>query len=248
MLGKMTRKICRWSGRFRNRKRIFLLSHMRANTSLFGHILGSNPDVEGYYELHESYLRPADLKKTQRKYYHSHCPKKAANYLFDKLLHNHHQLARDVMGAGDKLVMMIREPEPTIKSIVKIFSDKPNSQWADQESAERYYVDRLRELARLSAEFRGRYFVLKSEDLISDTDQTLRSLSEFLALETPLSEHYKTFAKTGRRGFGDSSSNITTGKIVKEKPVNEPSVEVDPSCREVYRETLATLYDNASHY
>lgn len=248
MLGKIKRKICRWSGRFRTRKRIFLLSHMRANTSLFGHILGSNPHIEGYYELHESYLLPADRPKTQKKYYRAHCPKSGARYLFDKLLHHHHELAQDVMGAEDKLIMMIREPEPTVKSIVKIFADKPNSQWADQESAERYYVDRLRELARLSEKFRGRYFVLKSEDLINDTDRTLRALSGFLTLETPLSEHYETFAKTGRRGFGDSSSNITSGKIVKKKPADEQPMEVAPSCREVYRETLVALYNNAGHY
>jgi hypothetical protein len=35
--------------------RIFLLSHMRAFTSLAGHILGSHPQVNGYYEMHISY-------------------------------------------------------------------------------------------------------------------------------------------------------------------------------------------------
>ena len=31
---------------------IFLLSHMRANTSLISHILGSHPQISGYYEMH----------------------------------------------------------------------------------------------------------------------------------------------------------------------------------------------------
>jgi len=35
--------------------RIFLLSHMRAFTSLAGHILGSHPQINGYYEMHLSY-------------------------------------------------------------------------------------------------------------------------------------------------------------------------------------------------
>jgi hypothetical protein len=35
--------------------RIFLLSHMRAFTSLAGHILGSHPQINGYYEMHISY-------------------------------------------------------------------------------------------------------------------------------------------------------------------------------------------------
>ncbi len=36
-------------------RNIFLLSHMRANTSLFGHLMGSHPEVEGYYEMHIGY-------------------------------------------------------------------------------------------------------------------------------------------------------------------------------------------------
>ena len=35
--------------------RIFLLSHMRAFTSLAGHILGSHPQINGYFEMHISY-------------------------------------------------------------------------------------------------------------------------------------------------------------------------------------------------
>jgi len=35
--------------------RIFLLSYMRAFTSLAGHILGSHPRINGYYEMHISY-------------------------------------------------------------------------------------------------------------------------------------------------------------------------------------------------
>ncbi|QQZ27263.1 hypothetical protein HMY34_16720 [Thiothrix subterranea] len=41
--------------------RIFLLSHMRAYSSLLGHIIGSQPRINGYYEMHQSYLSDADL-------------------------------------------------------------------------------------------------------------------------------------------------------------------------------------------
>lgn len=245
MLGKITHKLRRWSGRFRRRDRIFLLSHMRANTSLFGHILGSNPHIEGYYELHESYRQPSDLAHAKNKYYRSHCPKNGATYLFDKLLHNHHMLNASLLGEQDKLVFMIREPEATVKSILKIFADKPESQWADQESAERYYVERLQALAHLSSVFKGRYLFLKSEDLILDTEHTLQALTRFLELSTPLSERYERFSKTGRRGFGDSSSNITTGKIVKDKKAGDASIQVATECHETYQATLETLAENA---
>lgn len=35
--------------------RIFLLSHMRAHTSLMAHILGSHSQINGYYEMHLDY-------------------------------------------------------------------------------------------------------------------------------------------------------------------------------------------------
>lgn len=242
------RKLRRWTGRFRRRDRIFLLSHMRANTSLFGHILGSNPGIEGYYELHESYQRPEDLDQAKRKYYRAHCPKTGAIYLFDKLLHSHHILDERLVGERDKVVMMIREPEATVKSILKIFADKPDSRWADQSSAERYYLERLQELRRLSDVFKGRYFFLKSEDLILETEHTLESLSHFLELSVPLSQRYEKFSKTGRRGFGDSSSNITSGKIIKEKVADEQSLAIDPKCHEAYQTTLEVLAKNACRH
>ncbi|TCS68990.1 hypothetical protein EDC61_1225 [Sulfuritortus calidifontis] len=43
--------------------RIFLLSHMRAFTSLAGHILGSHPQINGYYEMHISYWDAAALDR-----------------------------------------------------------------------------------------------------------------------------------------------------------------------------------------
>jgi hypothetical protein len=43
--------------------RIFLLSHMRAFTSLAGHILGSHPQINGYYEMHISYEDASALER-----------------------------------------------------------------------------------------------------------------------------------------------------------------------------------------
>ncbi len=248
MLGKVSRKFRRWSGHFRRRDRIFLLSHMRANTSLFGHILGSNPHIEGYYELHESYQKPADFVLTKKKYYRSHCPKKGATYLFDKLLHNHHALNESLLKKEDRLIIMIREPAATVKSILKIFADKPDSRWADRDSAELYYIERMEELRRLSGVLKGWYFFLKSEDLILNTEHTLQVLSRFLELPTPLSERYEKFSKTGQRGFGDSSSNIVSGKVIKKKDSDDQPFLVDPRCHDAYRMALEALVKNACHH
>lgn len=41
--------------------RIFLLSHMRAYTSLAGHNLGSHPSINGYYKMHISHEEASAL-------------------------------------------------------------------------------------------------------------------------------------------------------------------------------------------
>ena len=46
--------------------RIFLLSHMRAFTRLAGHILGSHPQINGYYEMLISYEDAAALDRQLR--------------------------------------------------------------------------------------------------------------------------------------------------------------------------------------
>ncbi len=245
MVNRVVRKIWRLAGRRIHRRKIFLLSHMRANTSLLGHILGSNPGIEGYYELHESYLEPIDLEKAKDKYYGSHCPKFGAIYLFDKLLHNHHKLSPEMVNEGDRVIFMIREPRATVSSIIKIFATKPGSQWQDQESAERYYIERLKELKRLSDALKNQYFFLKAEDLIQNSESTSASLTTFLGLKSRLSSEYRTFSKTGQRGFGDSSSNINAGVIVKGRCGEGQRIETAPKCHEVYRHTLLMLVENA---
>lgn len=246
MLNRLRRKASKITGRFRRRDRVFLLSHMRANTSLFGHLVGSHPQIEGYYELHESYREPADLTRTKLKYYRAHPPKRGARYFFDKILHNHHAFRPALLGPDDKVIFMIREPAPTVASIVKIFSDKPESPWASRNGAETYYRDRLEGLIELAEQLKGRYLFLSSEELVGSPTSTLERLTRFLELDQPLSERYERFEKTGKRGFGDSSGNIKAGRILTERS-SRPTVEpVAESCERSYRDVLAKLEEYAA--
>jgi hypothetical protein len=68
--------------------RIFLLSHMRAFTSLIGHILGSHAKINGYYEMHLSYYSSDSLDQQLKLYKKTESIKAHSHYLFDKLLHN----------------------------------------------------------------------------------------------------------------------------------------------------------------
>jgi hypothetical protein len=72
--------------------RIFLLSHMRAFTSLAGHILGSHPQINGYYEMHISYEDASALDRQLEMFRQDDVLKRDSRYLFDKLLHNDYAL------------------------------------------------------------------------------------------------------------------------------------------------------------
>jgi len=245
MLKRAVRKLEKMTGPLRRRDRIFLLSHMRANTSLFGHLLGSNPQIEGYYELHENYTSSDDFKRAKLKYYRSHPPKNGAIYLFDKILHNNHRFDHQLLGPNDKVVIMIRAPAPSVDSVLKIFADKPDSRWSTREEAERYYWDRLEGLMESSRALQNDYFFLTSEELVGDSVKVLAQLTEFLALDTPLREEYSTFEKTGRRGFGDSSEDITAGKILSGKRSRPAPSSVAKRCKSTYAQALEVLRSNA---
>lgn len=58
---------------FSNRyARIFLLSHMRALTSLAGHILGSHPQINGDYKMHPGYEDASNWLKGLELFLDSH--------------------------------------------------------------------------------------------------------------------------------------------------------------------------------
>ena len=65
--------------------RIFLLSHMRAFSSLAGHILGSHPAINGYFEMHISYDDVSALDKQLDVLQEHEALKQNSHNLFDKL-------------------------------------------------------------------------------------------------------------------------------------------------------------------
>lgn len=232
----------------RFRKRIYLLSHMRANTSLLGHIMGSHPQIEGYYELHKGYGRRLDLLKNKLVYYDHHAPKTRAVYLFDKLLHNYLPLSERLVEPHDRVIFMIREPAPSIISIMKLFSNDAQSKWATRSGAEDYYTKRLERLKDLAIKFRGRYFFLRAEDLVNYPDKALEQLSRYLDLKTNLSKDYQIFEKTGEKGAGDCFSNLKSGTIVPKFGEHPRVPEPDNSLREIYLDTLKTLTKNSMFF
>jgi hypothetical protein len=196
-------------------KRIFLLSHMRAYSSLIGHILGSHPEICGYYELHLAYARVADLEEQLRLLNQTEPPKTGTVYLFDKLLHNDYKLDTRILPGNDHRVLMsTRSPEDSLKSILHLFQTKGAVEpYADAAQATEYYVQRLASLATFSQENAGRYYYFDAELIKTDTRSLLHALTRWCALTTPLSDRYRTFSQTGKTRAGDSSGFIKSGKI-----------------------------------
>lgn len=198
--------------------RIFLLSHMRAYTSLAGHILGSNPGINGYYEMHISYEGAADLQR-QLADYRKHDPLKAGSrFLFDKLLHNDYRLTPGGLGPVSlHLLVALRRPEATLKSIISLFAQKPSAaHYASPEAAARYYTERLAWLARFCATTDRDYRYFDAELWVEGPQRLLPTLTGWLGLEQPLQEHYQRFSQTGKARKGDSSPAIQRGEIVKQ--------------------------------
>ncbi len=196
-------------------RRIFLLSHMRAYTSLVGHILGSHPDINGYYEMHLSYAGTDDLDRQLREYRQSEPLKPNSVYLFDKLLHNDYRLETSILSpAKDSLLMSVRNPEQSLKSIVHLFRSKQAFEpYADPAAACDYYVLRLESLAAFSRDNPGQYDYYDAGLIKTDSARLLQVLTRWCRLRSALSDQYRTFALTGKARAGDSSGFINTGKI-----------------------------------
>ena len=196
-------------------QRIYLLSHMRAYTSLIGHILGSHPQINGYYEMHLSYNSAADLDKQLRLYRKSEKLKPGSIYLFDKLLHNDYVLDMHILAGTDyRLLMSVRCPESSLKSIIRLFQSKQTEEpYADPGQATGYYVQRLKSLAEFSRNNPGQYFYFDAELIKTDSRDLLHALARWCELTTPLSDRYQTFSLTGKARAGDSSELINSGKI-----------------------------------
>jgi hypothetical protein len=195
--------------------RIFLLSHMRAYTSLAGHLLGSHPEISGYYEMHLSYQNHGVLEKQLELLEQDDELGKGGRYLFDKLLHNEFQLRLEKLNTIDvKVLVALREPSQTIRSIISLFSEKKCDElYVSPEHATQYYVDRVRVLVDFCQSIERPFYYFDAEMLVNAPDKLLPTLADWLALNSPLSDSYGVFSQTGKSRKGDTSELIGSGNI-----------------------------------
>lgn len=198
-------------------RRILLVSHMRSNSSLIGHILGSHPEIEGYYELHMSYYTWRSFYRQKLLYFGSHPPKKGARFLFDKTLHSRH-LVNFQLFERQFVLFSLREPRYTIPSMVRLYQRvDPDHELATVKGASDYYMKRVRYMELQSGEATGGYFYYDADALRKNPDHTLTVLGEYLSLRTPLRKEYRKQIFTGARGVGDTSESIGSGTILSSR-------------------------------
>jgi hypothetical protein len=203
----------------RRYRQIFLLSHMRANTSLLGHLFGASPDIEGYYEMHIGYYSWKSRWRQKLLYFKDHPAKPRGRYIFDKVLHNEHKVAPMFLAdARSRVIFSLRQPELTIPSLMSLYRKiDPQHEFCEAEAAFGYYTERLHELERLAACCEGRYCYLDAQSLRDQGGEVLSKLSDWLGLERELDSQYEVQVKTGVSRAGDHSANLRGGKIITEK-------------------------------
>lgn len=224
---------------------------MRALTSLAGHILGSHPQINGYYEMHISYNDTQSLRKQLELYRQDDDLKANSHYLFDKLLHNDYALRLDRLNiTNTKILVSLREPEQTIKSIVNLFAKKSaNDLYAMPTEATKYYIDRLAWLTDFCRNVNHEYYYFDAETLQNAPEVLLPRLSAWLDLDSPLNEHYVLFSQTGKDRKGDTSWNIRSGTINKTQHdysnIRIPEEQLSMA-QQVYRECRQQIIGGAA--
>lgn len=235
------------------KKHILLLSHMRAYTSLLGHIIGSHSEIEGYYEMHTGYHSWKSCYKVKNMYYLEHQAKKNARFLFDKVLHNDHNVSAQLLSTSNFYpIISIRSPEKTIQSIIAHYNKvNPSHEYNNLDFASNYYKERLLGLANIAKKITGQYLFFDAEAIKTNTDNTLTEMSSFLGLHSQLTPEYNKMEKTGTRFSGDNSSELFSGTIQVKDKVRDDTIKkliITDDIIELYQQIRHELTHNAQVY
>jgi hypothetical protein len=208
---------------------LFILSHMRSYSSVLSHVLGSHPQIDGYCETHLRYRFPFDLLRLKWRVRKLTGEPLRGRYLLDKILHNYSVSTAILENPHTRAIFLLRQPVDVVQSIVHMGRHlDPNEQNSNASMATEYYIERLGQLARLARVFGSRAAFVESEMLMARTEETLAFLQDFLGLDSPLERRYRSFAKTGKPGYGDPSEMIHSGEIGR-RSQERPTYSLPPA-------------------
>lgn len=228
---------------------LFVIAHPRSGSTALSHVLQSHPDIVGFGEHHVSYdgLQDLDALATRNAFL-ARTPDTTHRYTLDKIVWNHHELADAVVDdAACHFVFLVREPIETLESYRRMFHDLPT----DERRLESYRVrlDGMVSLAQRIAD-PTRMTMLTYDELVADTEATLRRLTDALDLEPPLRRDYELNHKSGQQSWGDPSPHLKAGTItaIEHAPTNisldvidAASLVYDAACRRLRCLTTGSL-------
>ena len=122
--------------------------------------------------------------------------------MLDKVLHNHREIAPDVLRRPDvRCLFLLRNAEETIASILDMARTLGHTgPFSDPRQVADYYAERLARMEEYASQVVGRALFVESERLLDDTAAVLARLTQWLALDEPLSDRYRTFPLHGAPG------------------------------------------------
>lgn len=196
-------------------RHLFIFSHMRSRSSLLSHLLGSNPGICGYSELHQNYIGRASLFALRAALGQEQKCSLENKYLLDKLLFSRQVSDAIFELSKPKVILLLREPRDSIRSLLKMGRSTSIDWHRDPEAVSSYYNASMVWLQGYAERLRGNYFFIESDSLIERTQCVLMQLTKWLGLEEALTENYNIFKNTGKAWHGDPSPNIRTGYVKK---------------------------------
>lgn len=183
---------------------VFVLAHMRCGSTALSNVLCSRPDMSGYGEAHVRYDGPGALGRLVVNQARRGGWTPGATHLFDKVLHSRHDRDPDPRFFEARAIFVARHPGPTIRSIRRLFDALGGDEYATDEAAARYYIERLGALARLWRGFpAGRRVGVLHSELLADPDAALARVTAHLGFDPPLENRYTSLAASRRGGGGD---------------------------------------------
>ncbi len=213
---------------------VFVLSHMRSGSSLLANVLCSHREICGIGETHITYATPDDLGILVRNVYWGHRKfLMSERYCLDKVLHDPRlPSVGTLLGLGVHWIVLVRQPEPTLKSLIHTFS-------MTETRALEYYAGRLGTLKRQARRLwqEESAVLLDYERVTGDTATVLQELRTFLALDSQLNPRYRQSPRAERPGTGDPSPRIRAGRIL-ERP-RELAVEIGRASLEQAEESYS---------
>ena len=236
-----TLPVCRYSNC------IFVLAHMRCGSTALSNILCSRPEVSGYGEAHVRYDGRGALGRLVVNQALRRGWKPKASFLFDKILHSRHDADAAPEFFEARAIFVARQPAEAVPSITALYKRLGRTEYGTDEQSARYYVERLRALARLWQGFPPeRRLGLTHSDLIREPEQQLARISGRLGFSPPLKNAYVSPAASRRGGAGDPVMSGKFNRIERQDPSavsQKPGPDIAPGLLAEAEQAYAEFLD-----